>query len=374
MNNISMRGIAAGVSAAILVAVFPLEAEAFVWSFGHSADVEGASITFHVDVPGLAPSGISWNQAFEEAAYDWSVSSVVQINTVRDFKNPCGALYDGYGGIGFSGDLCGKAHLYTSNTRAISIVQRRDVNTIIYSDIPYTTAFDWDIYDGDYKVKPIILPDGKPFNEVISDFRRTSKHEIGHALGLGHSKFPRSIVSDAKDRHFDVTGLSPDDICGVNIANGRHDACTLLLPHSATLTGEPTSAIFTGGASKTFGASYQAHFSSNDMIDVMGTVVVEEAHYGLNGRLHAIVVLSDGTNLAWGSRGFVAWNGTVAGLHAVADVQTLDGANELYILKNFSIGESGISGVGVSIFIGYSLESEPDEVYYSGTPIVFNLE
>ncbi len=104
------------------------------------------------------------------------------------------------------------------------------MNTIIYSDIPYTTAFDWDIYDGDYKVKPIILSDGKPFNEVISDFRRTSKHEIGHALGLGHSKFPRSIVSNTKDRHFDVTGLSPDDICGVNIANGRPDACSLLLP------------------------------------------------------------------------------------------------------------------------------------------------
>lgn len=58
----------------------------------------------------------------------------------------------------------------------------------------------------------------------------------------------------------------------------------------------------------------------------------------------------------------------------MADVQTLDGANELYILKNFSISGSGISGLGVSIFIGYSLEAEPGEMYYSGTPIVFNLE
>ncbi len=45
MNKITIRGIVAGISAAILVSVCPQEAKAFVWVFGHSADVEGASMT-----------------------------------------------------------------------------------------------------------------------------------------------------------------------------------------------------------------------------------------------------------------------------------------------------------------------------------------
>ena len=212
-----------------------------------------------------------------------------------------------------------------------------------------------------------------PHYEPIRDFRRVSLHELGHVLGLGHSVFPRSMLSAGSDRARDTDTLSPDDICGVNIANGRLDGCSLLLQSPSTMTGKSTTAVFVGGASRDRGATYETVFQSNESIDVMATVVVEDQHFEQQGRLHTVVELSDGTILMATDDGFAPWDGTVQALKTTA-VRSLSGANELYILKDFNLAANLISNISVAIYVGYSLDSEPGEVYFSGAPIQFRVE
>jgi|GEM_PF-5792419 len=196
---------------------------------------------------------------------------------------------------------------------------------------------------------------------------------MGHALGLGHSVFPRSMLTSSTTREKDVYQLNADDICGVAIGNGRPDMCPLHLPNPATMSGQQTSAIFVGGASNDRGATYRNVFERTDTIDVMSTVVVEDDHYGLPGRLHVVIELSNGTTLTKIDDGFYPWDGTVEALQT-SSVVTLSGANELHILKDFNLQANLIQDIGVAIYVGYSLEEDPGEVYFSGYPIQFRVE
>jgi hypothetical protein len=86
-----------------------------------------------------------------------------------------------------------------------------------------------------------------------------------------------------------------------------------------------------------------------------------------------VIELSDGTTLMATDDGFAPWDGTVQALKTTA-VKALGGANELYILKDFNLAANLISNISVAVYVGYSLDSEPGEVYFSGAPIQFRVE
>jgi hypothetical protein len=140
-----------------------------------------------------------------------------------------------------------------------------------------------------------------------------------------------------------------------------------------TFTGKPTSAVFVGGASADGGKTFADYFRQAQSIDVMATVVVEDGHWNKTGRLHVVVELSDGTALMKTDDGFAPWDGSVGALKTTS-LRTLQGANEIQILKDFNLKANGIGNVGVAMYLGYSLETEPNEVYFSGTPIMFHVE
>jgi len=352
---------------------------AFTFVFDYKLTVKDHRLTFHVDIPGYSQSGVSWNEGFEQAAGSWSMTTPIQINTVRQASDPCASRFDGIGGVGFSPDLCYQLIGPVSNTAVgVAIMELAHYSPTPYPnasvktvDIPLKGTVQWDIYDGPIKYTPGGVVGGVPQPNIQTvDYRRVLKHELGHALGLGHSIFDSSLMTPVENDYF---ALSVDDICGVNVLHGHPEGCPIWLPNPVRLTGKPTTAVFVGGASNDGGQTFSDYFQRWEVIDVMATVVVEDEHWNKAGRLHVVVELSDGTTLMKTDDGFAPWDWSVEALKTTA-VKTLQGANEIQILKDFNLLANGIGNVGVAMYIGYSLESEPDEIYYSGTPIMFRVE
>lgn len=353
----------------VYVALFSLwlpNANAFTFLFGHKASVLNNSLTFHVDIPGLSESGISWNAAFSRAAEQWSMLTPVQVNTVRVASDPC-IFTDGINSVFFT-NTC-----ISAGAVGMAGVARSARQTINWADIMYNSNLRWNVYSGPTQGKRIYDELGGSVWHEVFDFERVSLHEIGHSLGLGHSIFRRSILAVQPISDIDVTKLSLDDICGVSIAHGRPDLCPLRLAHPLTVTGKSTSALFVGGASNDRGDTYKNVFKRADVIDVMATVVVEEQHFRQPGRLHVVIELSDGITLMKTDNGFAPWDGKVESLKKTSSM-TLSGANEIYVLKDFNLDANQVRNIGVAVYVGYSLDAEPGEVYYSGTPIKFRVE
>ena len=354
----------AGLASVALLILWNPHAHAFKFLQGHyKSTVVGNSITFHVDIPGVSDSGVPWNLAFSRAAEHWSMLTPVQVNTVKSVADPCHR--DSISGVGFTNN-CWAEHLATAATF-------RSDGMIAGADLTFDSNSDWDVFTGNSRLKVIEHPGGRVEYRLIYDFERVSLHEIGHALGLGHTNFPESIMSAAPDRGDHNEKLTADDFCGVNIAHGNPGGCLLILKNPATVSGKNTTAHFVGGVSRDRGLTYDTVFQRVDKLDVMATVVVEERHYHKPGRLHAVVELSDGALLMKTDTGFSAWDGTIEALRTTA-VQPLIGANEIYVLKNFDLGANQVQNIGVSVYVGYSVVEEPGEVYYSGTPIKFRVQ
>lgn len=368
--------LAASVAATLLFA--STATHAFTYIADYKMTVVDRQLTYHVDIAGVSESGISWNDGFDQAANNWSGLTPVSVNTVRQYADPCSIKPAGIGGVAFTGNLCG--YLDTNNLLAATAITMYSVYAhkasphyeadIKATDIPFNHNFRWDIYSGPVRSHITVWPNGHRTADPIIDFRRVAAHELGHSLGLGHSIFNHSIMKASTG---DTDSLSIDDICGVSVLHGQPELCPIWLRHPVTVSGKPTSAVFVGGASADGGLSYADYFRRADSIDVMATVVVEDGHWNKTGRLHVVVELSDGTTLIKTDDGFINWDGSVQALKTTA-LTHLSGANEIYILKNFDLTANNISNIGVAMYVGYSLDSEPEEVYYSGTPIMFRVE
>lgn len=357
-------------------------AHGFTFMSDRKSSVDNHRLSFMVDLPGVSESGITWFEAFNHAAMDWQSSTNITIITQEGPAQPCTyqETTSTLGHVGISPDACGYIGQPGYSDRVLAIagyVMRTDTH---YSNANIAFRFNssrkWDIYDGDSRFEVIENPDKENGLQLIStnDFRRVARHELGHTLGLGHSLFPRSILNNASDGDNDAYTLTADDVCGVNILNDNPEGCPLLLPSPVTLSGDPTTATFVGGASKDRGETYSQVFAPSDVIDVMATVVVESGHQFEAGRLHTVIELSDGTALMRTNTGFQSWDGSVEALRGATSTVELKGANEIYVLKDFDLTANNISNLGVAVYVGYSLDSNPNEIYFSGTPIQFRIE
>jgi hypothetical protein len=220
------------------------------------------------------------------------------------------------------------------------------------ADIHFNSGFNWDVNDD-------------PHNSQLLDFRRIAIHEIGHTLGLGHFLLTSTIMF----RSANSLSAGPDDLCGIAILYGTPQDCTMLLASPVTISGNTTTAIFTGGVSSDKLATFDTSFISTDSLDVVSTIVVEDAHIGLHGNLYVVVVLADGALLAKNSDGgFDPITEDITSFPSV-ESKVLAGANELLILENLVAANLGITNIDLSFYIAYSLVTEPGELYFASTPI-----
>jgi len=181
--------------------------------------------TFNVNIPGSAPSGVSWNSAFEDALAQWSEETDFSFLINSTYADPCAGFLasrdgsgfpdgngDGLNGVDFSDDVCGNK--FGDRVLAITLTLAAPGNLgfalIEQSDIVFNNAFTWDIYSG-------------PRRPQV-DFRRVALHELGHSLGLDHEDSLPAMMSSFIG---DIDMLQADDIEGANALYGGPGDCDI---------------------------------------------------------------------------------------------------------------------------------------------------
>ena len=174
----------------------------------------GGRTTFHVAIPGVAPTGQSWSSAFVGAMAQWTALTdfTFEVNTTP--LDPCVGYGRNSRGLGFpagNGDARNSADFGTTvcgnefgdNVLAITLTLTAPgtlgFDYLRQTDIIFNSKFSWDIYSGP--------------SRSAKDFGRVALHELGHALGLAHENQLASIMASSVG---DITTLQPDDLAAAS--------------------------------------------------------------------------------------------------------------------------------------------------------------
>lgn len=131
-------------------------------------------------------------------------------------------------------------------------------------------------------------------------------------------------------------------------------------------------ALVTGGATADGGVSFPATFTANQAIDVVSSITPDPAHVGRPGRLYVLAVLHDGRRFMQTAEGkFVRFDGDVGTL-LPRRVGTLASREQLTVVSGLRGAAQGITGT-VTVYVGYSLDTNPLQIWYGSTPIRFTI-
>ena len=230
--------------------------------------------TFHVAIPGIAPSGISWNEGFEDALAQWSDQTAFTFLVDNNVVDPCAGFSandtgddfpdgdgDGLNSAGFGDDVCGND--FGDSVLAITLTLAAPGNLgfafIDQADILFNNAFDWDIYTGDRK--------------QIVDFRRVALHELGHAMGLGHESSNLAIMAPAITN---LDTLQADDIEGANALYDGPGDCEIqdislnMVLDNALQDGDcAVLELYGGGEDTSFVDTYRLNLAAETSVSIM---------------------------------------------------------------------------------------------------------
>ena len=150
-----------------------------------------------------APSGETWNVAYEKAMLEWSDPTPFNFLVVPNSRpNPClstPVVRDGKNSVGFATSFCGTSF----GAATVAVTQMTFVGEH-FADVAtiFNDIFAWDVYSGELRTDGVI------------DFSRVAVHELGHIVGLDHENVAPSIMGQVVG---DVETPQLDDTNGIFI-------------------------------------------------------------------------------------------------------------------------------------------------------------
>ncbi len=157
-----------------------------------------------------APSGKTWNAAYEKAMLEWSDPTPFNFLIVPNSRpDPCLSTpeaRDGKNSVGFATSFCGTSF----GAATIAITQMTFVSEH-FADVAtiFNDIFAWDIYSGPLR------------GDGVIDFSRVAVHELGHIVGLDHDNVVPSIMGQVVGN---VEVPQQDDVNAVFVIYGEPPA------------------------------------------------------------------------------------------------------------------------------------------------------
>lgn len=213
--------------------------------------------TFHVGMPGTAPSGTTWSTALTAAMDKWNAQTDFTFVADPGFVDPCSNSATG-NRIDFRANVCGTS--FGNNVLAVTLTLANPgqlgFGELYQSNILFNAAYSWDVYDG-------------PRRSRI-DFGRVALHELGHAIGLDHESAQLAIMAPSIT---DLHSLQADDVAGVNAIYGGTGACAIrdvpanALRSESLATGDCRVRDLFGGTDTSFVDVYRLRLTKTSTLD-----------------------------------------------------------------------------------------------------------
>jgi Matrixin len=140
------------------------------------------------------------------------------------------------------------------------------------------------------------------------------------------------------------------------------------LGSSASLTGAPVNATFSGGISSNNGGSFRNQFVPNASLDISARIDIDPQHVGQAGFV-VIAAMVGQQILFLNELGQFVDAAANPGVITRAANKALSGIEELSVVENLVPASLGITEIQVGFYFGYGLSSNPAELYYHQAPL-----
>lgn len=178
---------------------------------------------------------------------------------------------------------------------------------------------------------------------------------------------------------YDVaTGASPpcgDAVRGDYRLSLSHESDRLLtLQGRESFLGGEAEAQFFGAVTVDGGQSYRSRVRPDQAFDVRGRIRIDPAHRGQPGFIVMAAITNAGETLVKNGRGAFVTYRPAEQLVPVAERRVLSDVEVIDVMTDMVAADIGIDDIVVDFFIGYGVDSDPDELYFHSQPINLIVE
>ncbi len=330
----------------------------------HPVTIYDKTMTWRIDLPGVSPDGNTWDDLFRIAIQNWNDMAGLNLQAASE------SLPDNC--------IRQRNHLgYEPNTVRFNTTQNCEINAGGFAQVRSNLhLFQWtgSAWGYRYEVSAntpavpgitdsvifFLNKEPGPYVGREESFMALAGHELGHALGLGHTEILSSLMSLPGDGY---AGITHDDICGMAVLLQDYGRCASYIS-AATTADTLTHAHFVTYASSNGGIDRRETFRPWNEVDVFGTIVFDPAHFEVAGAVHILAQLD---NVFYARRGEL-WEPWADGpLPAAYEFEELGYADDFVIL-----GRNGAYEEGAIVDVSVWTTLEWDQYYADERPLVTN--